>query len=197
MAEARRALALNSRTQRRPHAVGADQRQAAFLDDALVAARLHRDAVDVGGEVLDVAAELERDVLRALRGTGERRLQVAAMDRPIGRAVAALGVVAQRNAHDLAAGAARHHADRLRRHDGGRQLFAQAERDQHAGGVGRELDSGAGLFELGGLFEHGCAQAGARQRQRRRQPRDAGAGDDDMTRGRQGSELRFWIRRRR
>ena len=69
--------------------------------------------------------------------------------------------------------------------DRGREALAQAERDQHAGGVGPELDSGAGLFQLGGLLEHGDAQAGARQRQRRRQPRDAGAGDDDVTRGRQ------------
>ena len=51
--------------------------------------------------------------------------------------------------------------------------------------LGAELDSGAGLFQFGGLLEHRDAQADARQRQRRRQPRDAGAGDDDMTRGRQ------------
>ena len=32
--------------------------------------------------------------------------------------------------------------------------LAQAERDQHAGGIGRKLDAGAGLFELGGLLQH-------------------------------------------
>ena len=67
----------------------------------------------------------------------------------------------------------------------------QPEPDQNAGGVGRELNAGAGFFQLRRLLEHGGAKAGARQRQRRRQPCDAGAGDDDMTLGRQGSMLRL------
>ena len=152
---------------------------------ALIAVRLHGETVDVGREILDAGGELDRDVLRILRGIGERRLQIAAMDRPIGCAIALLGVRPKRNAHDLVARAAGHHADRLRRNHRGREALAQAERDQHARGIGTELNSGAGLFQLGGLLEHGDAQAGARQRQRRRQPRDAGAGDDDVTRGRQ------------
>ena len=41
----------------------------------------------------------------------------------------------------------------------GLEPFAEPERDQDAGGVGRELDAGAGLFELRRLFEHGGAKA--------------------------------------
>ena len=112
------------------------------------------------------------------------------MDRPVGRAVAALGFVAQRNAHDLASGAAGHHPDRLRR-DGNRcEPLAQAESDQYAAGIRRKLEAGAGLFQLLGLLEDGHAHACACQRQRRRQPANAGAGDDDMTRGRHGLRSR-------
>ena len=148
--------------QRRPHAVGADQREAALFHDPLIAARMNGNAVDVSGKILDARGKPERDVLRVFRGIDERRLQVAAMDRPIGRAVAAFSRVAERNAHDLAAGAAGHHADRLRQHRRGRKTLTQAERDQHAGRIGSELNSGAGLFQLGGLLKHGDAQTGAR-----------------------------------
>ena len=185
VAERCRTAAQYTRAQCRPDAVGADQGDALIFHHVPIAVRLHGETIGVGRKVLDAGRELDCDVLRLLRGIGERYLQVAAMDRPIGRAIAALGVRPERNTHDLVARAAGHHADRLRRNHQGREALAQAERDQHAGGIGSELNSGAGLFQSSGLLEHGDAQAGARQRQRRRQPRDPGAGDDDVTRGRQ------------
>ncbi len=100
-------LAMQAFAHLRPHAVGADQRDAALVDDLLAAPRQHGDAVDVGREVLDAHAERELDVLLVVGGVGERGLQVAAMQRPVGRAVACLDAAAERNARDLAARARR------------------------------------------------------------------------------------------
>ena len=59
------------------------------------------------------------------------------------------------------------------------QPIAEAELDQDAGGIGRELDAGAGLFKPLGLLQHDRAKAVARERQRRGEAADAGASDDD------------------
>ena len=183
MAEARLVLALQLRADTRPDAIGADQRDTALVDDLTAIAALHGHAIAVRDEVFEFGAEQEPDVDGGLRRGGQRRLQVAAMDGPVRCAVTAFAI-GQRNTHDLAAGAAVHHAHGMRRDHRGCQQVAQAEVDEDAGGVGRQLDAGADLFKAGGLFEHGDAQAVARQRQRSGQPSDAGAGHDDMTRGR-------------
>ena len=57
--------------------------------------------------------------------------------------------------------------------------LADAQGIEGREGVGPELDAGADLADLGGLFEHLHCQALPRQRQRRREPADAAAGDDD------------------
>ena len=59
--------------------------------------------------------------------------------------------------------------------------------------VGRFANPEDGTTVIGGLLEHSYPQAGARQRQGCRQPRNAGASDDDVTRRRQGSGLRIFI----
>ena len=120
----------------RPDAVGADQRDAALVQNLRAALAEHADAFDVRGEIFNVDAEMDFDVELLLRHIGERKLQIAAMHRPVGRAVAAFHVVAERNAHDLAARAAGHDANSFRRDDGCFKTLAQAERDQHAAGVG-------------------------------------------------------------
>jgi hypothetical protein len=173
----------------RPDAVGADQRDAAFVHGLTAAARLHGDAVAMRDEILDLGAELKRDVLRGARGRRQHGLQIAAMNGPIGRAVKAFGLVAKRDADDLAARAARHHPHRVRAHDRRPQSFAETEADQDTRGVRRQLYAGAGFLKTRRLLDNGHAQAGAGQRQRRCQTRNACAGDDDMTRGRQGSML--------
>ena len=71
------------------------------------------------------------------------------------------------------------HADRLRRDDVRPQPIAEAEIDQEARGIGRELDAGAGFLEPLGLLQNDNAEAASRQRQRGGEPADAGAGNDD------------------
>src|SRR6185295_6148915 len=53
-------------------------------------ARLEEFAVDMRGELLEPGAEFQHNVPFLSYGFGEGRLQVTAMERPIGRAVAAL-----------------------------------------------------------------------------------------------------------
>jgi hypothetical protein len=74
--------------------------------------------------------------------------------------------------------------------DVGSQPLAEAERDEDAGGIGGELDAGAGLFQPFGRFVDGNAEVVLGERQRRREPADTGAGDDDGARGGHGSCLR-------
>jgi hypothetical protein len=57
------------------------------------------------------------------------------------------------------------------------QRVAEPERDQDAGGIGRELDAGADLFELRRLIEDRDAETALRQRQSRREAADTRAGD--------------------
>ena len=123
-------------------------------------------------------------------GTAERRLQIAAMDHPIRRAVALRGSLAERHAHDFASGLGVEHAQARRRDHVRPQPVFQPEIDQRARGVGRELDAGAGFLEPLGLLQHDDAKTVARERQRRGQPADAGPGDNDDTRRRQDLLLR-------
>ena len=58
-------------------------------------------------------------------------------------------------------------------------LLGQAEDLEHPEHVRPELDAGADLLELRRLFQHLDRNALARQRQRRRQPADAAANDQD------------------
>jgi hypothetical protein len=51
--------------------------------------------------------------------------------------------------------------------------------NERLAGVGRELDAGADLGQLGASFQHDAAEADLCQRQRRGQPTDPAAGDDD------------------
>ncbi len=92
----RRLLAVaKTRAQGRPQSVGADQRDALLVTHATCCTRLHGDAVLMDREVLNAGAEAQRDVGALLDRGGEHRLQVGAMDHPVGRAVALLGACAQ------------------------------------------------------------------------------------------------------
>ena len=61
------------------------------------------------------------------------------------------------------------------------RALADAERIEGGEGVRRELDAGADLADLGRLLEDGDAKAALRERQRRGEAADAGAGDDDQS----------------
>jgi hypothetical protein len=55
----------------------------------------------------------------------------------------------------------------------------QAEIDEHAAGVGRELQAGAGFLKALGFLENDDAKALSRERERGRQSPDPGTSDDD------------------
>ncbi len=57
--------------------------------------------------------------------------------------------------------------------------FADAERVERRQGIGSHLQADAGLAEFGDLFENDAAEALARQRQCRREPANAAAGNRD------------------
>ena len=63
-----------------------------------------------------------------------------------------------------------------------REPRLQAELDQDAAGIGRELQAGAGFLQPLGLFQHDDAKALCGERQRRRQSPDPGTSDDDGAR---------------
>ena len=109
----------------------------------------------------------------------QHRLQIAAMDHPIGRAVAFLGGGAERRAREHAGGLRVHHPQLLGSDDVALQWLAEPERDQDARGIGRELNAGADLFQALRLLEHGDAKSALGDRQGRGEPADARAGNDD------------------
>ena len=121
-----------------------------------------------------------------LRRVGQRRLQVAAVDRQIRRAIAPLGVVpsGMRTISRpeppaitrIACGVTTEACSRSRKPSAISTRVA----------LGESWMPAPVSSSFCRLLQHCDAQAGARQRQRRRQPGNAGAGDDDMTRGRQG-----------
>jgi len=138
------------------------------------------------GEIFHTHAELERNVALLCHRGRERRLQVAAMDHPVRRAVA-LRRRAERDADDFAAGPADQHAQCRRRGDVPPQSLAETEIDQGARGVGRELDAGAGFFKPLRLLQDDDAETAARQRQRGGEPANTGAGDDNDAQGGHGN----------
>jgi len=142
-------------------------------------------SLGVQDEILDPRPQPQHDVGTGAHRLRQCRLQVGAVDRPIGRAVAALGLGAERDSRKPAA-ARGLDRDRLGREHVGAQTFAETERDQDSRGVGRELDAGAGLFQPLGLLQQCDAESGSRQHQRRAQPPDTSADDDDIARRRHG-----------
>ena len=55
----------------------------------------------------------------------------------------------------------------------------QSELDQHATGIGRELQAGAGFLEAFGFFENDDAKTSCRKGERGRQSSDPGTSDED------------------
>ena len=167
---------------RRPDAVGADQRHRQFLLPRVAATLHHRQSLGVRGDVLELAAEPQFDVRIVVDLGLQRCLQIGAMHHPIGGAGAEARGLAERQAGDLAAVARAHDVDGVGYHRGAGEPRLQAEFDQDAAGVGRELQAGAGLFQPFGLFHHDDAKAVGGQRQCRGQSSDPGTSDDDGAR---------------
>nr|WP_245294071.1 hypothetical protein [Methylobrevis pamukkalensis] len=132
------------------------------------------------------AAEAKGDQRRGGRGTGEDLEEIAAVQVPVGRAMAGEDRAAQRNARDLPARAGVHHPDRLQMRGLLRKRVTKAEVDQDARGVGRDLDAGADRGQARRLFDDFAGDAEPGERQRERQPGDAGADDQHGTGGGHG-----------
>src|ERR1700694_5027462 len=95
------------------------------------AANVHGEAMAMRLEILDPGRELDGGVGIILHGVEQGRLQIAAMNRPIRRAVLRLHVLSERDAYDLASAARASDRDRLRRHDLLFQGIAEPERPKH------------------------------------------------------------------
>ncbi len=161
----------------RPQAVGADQRGAAIL---LAAFGAHRDAVGRLVDLDDFLRRIEADQIGFPAGLQQHLVQIGAMDERIGMMEFLAEGVAERNARDLLPGHRIHH-DEVVGKDGERaDRLDQAERLEHPEHIGPELDAGADLLELRRLFDELRGNTLARQRQRRRQPADAAADDEDL-----------------
>ncbi len=129
--EAGRLVMAEPAAQPRPQAVGPHQRDAAFLDRLATRMGGDRDAVAVRGEIVDAGPQAQHDVGIGLHRLEQGRLQIAAMDDPIGRAIALLGGGAERRAREHAPGSRIRHRELFRRRDMRRQPLAQAERDEN------------------------------------------------------------------
>src|SRR5436190_4821947 len=90
----------------RPKSVRANKRQAALLLRSVPRHYCHRDTVLVSGEVVDSPAEMQANVRVTVDRGKKRGLQVAAVDHPVGCAIALFDKIAE--------GCARKHAPALR-----------------------------------------------------------------------------------
>jgi hypothetical protein len=163
-----------------PQAVGGDQSIALLMPDPVTAAGGNAYAVAVRGEIFHPHAELESDIEIFVGGGSEYGLQIAAMDRPIGCAVKFRCNSAEGHPQDFAAILAIKNAKPPRHDNMRREPLAESEVDQDAGRVGRELNAGAGFLEAFRLLKDSDMETPARKRQRRGQPANAGAGDNDI-----------------
>jgi hypothetical protein len=109
----------------------------------------------------------------------QHAVQVAAMHDRVGVAVALAEGLAEIDVADLAVGH-RVHQPELVDIDGHLPCrLADAEAIEAVEGVGAELNAGADLTQLRGLLQHQRRDVLLRQRQRRGEPADAAAGDED------------------
>lgn len=133
----------------------------------------------MGGAILELAAEPELDIGIVADGSLQRRLQVGAVDHPIGSTGASGRGFTERQSGNLAAGAGADHRDGFGNNGPACQPRLQPELNEHAACIGRKLQARAGFFEPFGFFEYNDAKAGFRQCQRCRQSPDPGACDED------------------
>jgi hypothetical protein len=165
--EARLPAITEASAQVRPQPIGADQRRAAMLEVALRRARGNRDAGLRQREILDPGAEMESDSRTGVHGLDQHGLQVAAMDDPVRGAVAPLGRRAERRAREHPRRARIDNAKLLGSDDMPLQLLGQAQRQQDARGIGRELNAGADFLQSLRLIEDGDLKSASRDRQGR------------------------------
>jgi len=138
-----------------------------MLEVALRRARGNRDAGLRQREILDPGAEMETDSRTGVHGLDQHALQVAAMDDPVRGAVAPLGRRAERRAREHTRRARIDNSKLLGSNDMPLQLLTQAQRQQDARGIGRELNAGADFLKSLRLIEDGDLKSASRDRQGR------------------------------
>jgi len=161
-----------------PQAIGADQCHPSFFRHLAPAERGDGHAIAAQLEVLDTRAEADGDSGVGINRVEQHGLQVTAMDHPIRRAITLLGCPSERDARKHAAGARIHDVKLLRHDDVLPQRRFEAERDQKARGVGRELDAGACLFQPICLIKETDVKSSPSECQGGGEPANARASDD-------------------
>ena len=172
----RLAVADDALAHHRAAAVGADQRGA--LDFAFCAVDDHLALVGMKAGHPRIRAQLDQVALR-LAAIEQRAVDVGAVRHRVGIAEALGEARIERDVDHLLAGHAVHHQQALDEHRFLLHELADAERIERVPGVGRELDAGADLAELGRLLEDDGFEALAREAERHGEAADAAAGDDD------------------
>jgi hypothetical protein len=164
----------------RPQAVGADDEVGGQrLDGTVRAFHHHGGACGFAGERRHGAADEKADAGSATHGIEQDGLQGGPVDDVIRRPEALLHEAAEGHAADHASGGKLADDRPLGFACGAAERRAEAEIDEDAARVGRELNAGAGLAEARPALDYrDVAPAGA-QRQRRRETADAGADDSD------------------
>ena len=109
-----------------------------------------------GSEQLHSRAQFDGDVGMVADCCEQRRLQVAAMDDPIGRTVILLRA-ADGKARQIAPGGRLANADGFRGDQTRPQSLFEAELDQNARRIGGKLEPGSSLLEPRRLFQHADA----------------------------------------
>ncbi len=161
----------------RTQAVGADQQIGAVGYRHRAALQADRDLIAFGREAGQGRAQSQDNVGLPPDRLDQRILQVGAMNRQIGRAPAALGVI-ERQPHEFAAVRAAQRPDRVRNHGDGAHGPEDPEAGQDAGRVRRQLQPGAEFLERVGPLVQRDLETRPRQRQSRGESADPGAGDD-------------------
>ncbi len=164
---------------RGPDPVGADQRQRQVLLPRHAAALEDGQSLGMGDHVFELPTQPQLDIGIVIDMGLQRPLQVGAMHDPIGRAGAKRGGLAKRQTNDFTAASRAHQADGVGRDSAMPKPRLQPELDQHATGIGRELQAGASFLEAFGFFEKDDAKAPARKREGGGQSSDPGTSDED------------------
>ena len=174
--DARRGVADDLLAHVRPQSVGADQGRAGNP-----VARCQRGGDRAAILIVpgNLGAGAQVDQRAVLAGFQQHAVQVAAMDHRIGVAEAGPERIVERHHGDRFGGHRVHQAQfvDIDRHRPRR--IADAEPVEGVEGVRAKLDAGADLAELRCLFEHDRGESGAREPERRGQPADAAAGDEN------------------
>ena len=143
------------------------------------------DAVRVLIEADDPGRGQQLDAWLRAHAFEQREMDVGAMDYRVGIGEALAEGGAGRDLADQRLVDRVHHHHPVGVDRAAARPLADAERVEGGEGVGRELHAGADLADLGRLLEHLDAKAALRQSERRGQPADAAARDDDgLTRAR-------------